>query len=497
MKSKEWLTGYFCIVLILVCAIGAMTYFIDPYFHYHYPHTDKFYYELSNERYQNDGIIKQFDYDAVITGTSMTELFKTSEMDALFGTQSIKVPYSGATYKEINDNLENALRYHPELKMVVRGLDMNRFLAKRDEMRYEPKEYPIYLYNRNPIDDVKYLLNRDAILNICYMLTKDSMGITEPGITSFDEYVFWQHNYTFGIHTVCPDGIASSGQEETGNHLSSEDKLIIKGNIEANVTSLAKEYPNVTFYYFFTPYSALWWADLKTSNGWIRQIEAEQYVIELLLGYDNIRLYSFNNRTDITTDLNHYKDTLHYAAWINSLMLKWMHDGEYLLTKDNYMDYLEEERAFYAAFDSESLNGQEDYECDDYAAALLNQELCGVEPLNLAMFPADVSDEEVLMDGCRVFVQNIDAYKYLTFYAEGTEGGQILAEIFDEEGEVLAEIAAYDDLGEKQEWRQYLLNISDIEGNVTICVHGSIVDGEAPSDELKASDATLRDVYLY
>ena len=44
MKSKEWLTGYFCIVLILVCAIGAMTYFIDPYFHYHYPHTDKLYY---------------------------------------------------------------------------------------------------------------------------------------------------------------------------------------------------------------------------------------------------------------------------------------------------------------------------------------------------------------------------------------------------------------------------------------------------------------------
>ena len=168
MKSKRWLTGYFCIVLILLCTIGAVTYYIDPYFHSHYPHTDKYSYELFNERYQNDGIIRHFNYDAVITGTSMTEQFKTSEMDALFGTQSIKVPYSGATYKEINDSLRTVLRYQPELKMIVRGLDMNRFVAAPDEMRYELKEYPTYLYNDNPIDDVKYLLNKDAILNLSY-----------------------------------------------------------------------------------------------------------------------------------------------------------------------------------------------------------------------------------------------------------------------------------------------------------------------------------------
>lgn len=493
MKSKEWLICYFCIVITALCVIGAAICYVDPYFHYHYPHTEKYYYQLSNERYKNDGILKHFTYDAVITGTSMTEQFKTSEVDNLFGTQSIKVPCAGAAYKEINDNLRTALRYHPELKLIIRGLDMNYFFDFHDTMRYELKDYPFYLYNENPIDDVKYLFNRNTMVDVCYMLSQNILGM-EPGITSFDEYGAWQDFYTFGVHAVCPDGIGSYEVDKTKRPLSSEEKLRIQENIYVNVISLAEEYPNVTFYYFFTPYSAAWWAGIGSVD---HQIAAEQYIIELILERDNIRLYSFNNRTDITTDLNHYKDNAHYAAWINSLMLKWMHDGEYLLTKDNYMDYLEEERAFYAAFDSESLNGQEDYECDDYAAALLNQELCGVEPLNLAMFPADVSDEEVLMDGCRVFVQNIDAYKYLTFYAEDTEGGQILAEIFDEEGEVLAEIAAYDDLGEEQEWRQYLLNISEIKGDVTICLHGSIVDGEAPSDELKASDATLRDVYLY
>lgn len=104
-----------------------------------------------------------------------------------------------------------------------------------------------------------------------------------------------------------------------------------------------------------------------------RQIEAEQYIIELLLECDNVRLYSFNNRTDITTDLNHYKDAGHYASWINSLMLGWMYNGEGLLTWENYKDYLEEELLFYTTFDYESLNGQIDYEEDDYAAILLNE----------------------------------------------------------------------------------------------------------------------------
>lgn len=58
-------------------------------FHYHAPL--KFLsYPLVNERYQNNGIVRHFDYDSVITGTSMTENFKTSEAQKLFGSDFIK-----------------------------------------------------------------------------------------------------------------------------------------------------------------------------------------------------------------------------------------------------------------------------------------------------------------------------------------------------------------------------------------------------------------------
>lgn len=69
MKYKKWLIGWIVLVAIMLTMIGGFVYKIDPYLHYHAPDTEKYYYSLDNERSQNNGIIKHFDYDALITGT--------------------------------------------------------------------------------------------------------------------------------------------------------------------------------------------------------------------------------------------------------------------------------------------------------------------------------------------------------------------------------------------------------------------------------------------
>ena len=131
--------------------------------------------------------------------------------------------------------------------------------------------------------------------------------------------------------------------------------------------------PVRTFYYFFPPYSAVWWGKLLADGTIYRQHEAETIVIEQILPYSNIKLFSFNNLTDITTDINHYKDSLHYGSWINSLMLAYMHAGKCQLTYDNYKEYLEDELKYYLCFDYTSLNGQNDYK-NDYDAETLIME---------------------------------------------------------------------------------------------------------------------------
>lgn len=92
MKPQRWTAGYVCLVVIALVIIGVWVVTVDPYFHFHKPDTARFFYSLydENQRYQNDGIIKNFDYEGLITGTSMTENFKTSEAERLWGVILLK-----------------------------------------------------------------------------------------------------------------------------------------------------------------------------------------------------------------------------------------------------------------------------------------------------------------------------------------------------------------------------------------------------------------------
>lgn len=363
--SKKWIIGYLILVIGTLSLAGYSVVKVDPFFHYHKPNTDRYYYYLDNPRSQNDGIIKHFEYDAIIIGTSMTENFKTTEMDALFGTHSIKVPYPGASYKEINDNLVNALEHNPNLRVIVRGLDMNKFIEDKDAMRLDLGVYPTYLYDDVLYNDVKYIFNWDVIVKKVFPMIHQAAVGGQPGITSFDAYSNYMSGYRFGINTVYPNGMIAPKNGEAV-HLSDDEKAMLLENVHQNVTSLAEKYPDVTFFYFFPPYSIGWWRNLVDDGTVYRQIEAEQLVIEEILKFDNIKLYSFNDQIDLISDMNNYRDEIHYGEWINSLMLCYMKGGKCLLTTQNYMDYLTGELVFYTEYDYSQLNDQIDYENDYY-----------------------------------------------------------------------------------------------------------------------------------
>ena len=104
MSGKKWFASMIIMCLAALLVLSGCVFWTDPFFHYRSPR-DYFYYDLEEQRYQNDGITRHFDYDAIITGTSMCENFSASEFDSVFGTNSIKVTFSGATYKEIEENL--------------------------------------------------------------------------------------------------------------------------------------------------------------------------------------------------------------------------------------------------------------------------------------------------------------------------------------------------------------------------------------------------------
>lgn len=348
-NSKKWFWGTISGTILVLLGIVSITVYLDPFFHYHKP-IDSMEYPLlrDNERYQNDGILRHFDYDAIIIGTSMTENFKVSECNTLFDVNAVKVPLAGGLYKEINDNIERALGYNENVTLVIRSMDSACLMDDKDAIEdiYDSAEY---LTNSNVFDDVSYVLNKEVL---AYDRTVLDYTLQGNKTTSFDDYANWMANCEewFGeFYVVQTYSLDEPAMEE--RILSPEEMLTIRDNIRQNVTQIAWDHPEVTFYVFIPPYSLGYWDELHNKGEINYMIDAQAVAIEEIVQCPNIKLFSFDNNFDLVCTWNNYTDQAHYGEWVNTQLLEWMSRGEYLLTQDNYQEYLDEIREFYNSYD--------------------------------------------------------------------------------------------------------------------------------------------------
>ena len=356
-KEKTWILIFLSVFIAGIILTACAVVVIDPFFHYHAPLTDRYYYRVNSERNQNDGITRHFDYTGMITGTSHAENFKASEAEELFGGTFIKIPYAGASYREIQESVARALKRNTMATVVIRALDIEYLLDSKDNMRDDMGAFPSYLYDEDLLNDICYVLNRNVIFGrVCRMLSDKGRMDFKPGITDFDNYAVWHVKFPYGADKVCPDGIENP---DTGkqNHMSDATRARLQESFRQNVTDLADEYPEVEFIYFLTPYSLAWWRDMIIAGTSRKWLEAEKILTEEALLHPNIRLFSWNDRTDIIGDLDNYIDKTHYGPWISEQLLRFMQEGEGLLTKENYEDFFDREMDLHLTFDYESMMG--------------------------------------------------------------------------------------------------------------------------------------------
>lgn len=350
MKGKNWSILVITGTLVILGVFAGITVYIDPLFHYHAP-LEKYAYPLNDERYQNDGIVKHFDYDAVITGSSMCENFPASEFDTYWNTKSIKVALAGGTFYEADRLVRLALERNPKVRYVLRSLDYSAMIQDKDAL-FELELQPEYLYDENPFNDAPYLLNKEMLVSKVY----DVIHLTHihGETTSFDEYAYWSRDAVYGAEAVF-GGYEWEDTPCAQQPLTDEEYETLMENVRQNIVETANAYPDVTFYYFITPYSIGYWNMLFYRGELNKYLTAEKYMIEELLKCPNIKLYSFTNNFALTCDMDNYMDLAHFGSWVNRGILYWMYCDEYRLTEENYENYCAEVLEFYSKFDYSSL----------------------------------------------------------------------------------------------------------------------------------------------
>ncbi len=353
MKAKKWCISVIVTYVCVMVGIGGLVFVVDPYFHYHAP-LNGLSYVLNNAMYQNDGVIKNFDYDSMIIGTSTTLGFNEEEANQLFGRKFVRITYLGEGFKRINQALQKAIVYNEKLNFVIRGVDPIWFVSDTNYMGYP--EYPDYLYDNELWNDVNYVFNKNILINDVS---------TEIFRTFYRADEKFYENNTTAFYTSDDN---TKGALEKYNRMPKEEKIIeqsetdeffrlLEQNMRENVFSTIESNPDITFYIFIPPYSICWWDSLNQYGVAVleRRIDMEKYVIENLLNYKNVRLFSFSNNFELTCNMDNYDDEIHYKKEINSEILSWLSEGKYELTKDNYLDYLSEITQYYSNYDYDSI----------------------------------------------------------------------------------------------------------------------------------------------
>ncbi len=342
-NNKKWFIKTVAGLVISILVIVITNIVVDPYFHFHKPITA---YRLDNERYINDGIARHFEYDAIITGNSLMQNFKPSMYDTLFNANSVKLTFSGAGYKELWTSLGRSLTYNKNVSKVLIGMDFEDLARGPQWQRYN--DYPEYLYDTNVFNDVEYVLNLEILYHgTFYNLLKTVKG---EDSTSFDEYSAWERptGAEFALAELDWEKVDGSGYKR---ELSEYDLNLIYENINLNILPVIEANPEVEFVLLIPPSSIAKWARYSSKDEVEWVIDGWKDSLPLLLSFNNVKIYGFDDVYELTHNLERYSDEIHYDPGINEWLLQEIASDNHRITLDNYKDYFEGIKKHYSEFD--------------------------------------------------------------------------------------------------------------------------------------------------
>ena len=326
MNRKKWAALTLSLLGLSIGGTVALVAAVDPFEVYH--KATAFIPPISNgtQIYSNAGIAKNYAYDSVVIGSSMTENFRPSQLDRLFGGQFVKLCVNAGSSFNHKQMMDMAFATH-DVRRVLYGVDVEALTY----FYKTPKcEMPDYLYDDDLFNDVSYWFNKSVLFQYIPKCLS-TLGQTDPD--QRDTMYTWGDLYAYGRDAALADTFISSEPVEQ-IPVSSPAKLSQQSllNVEHNILPYITEHPDTQFIFFYPPYSLAQWYQFYTAGSLDYHLEQKEALTAILLTYPNVEVYDFQARTEWILDLNHYIDAKHYGADINAAMAEEIAAGNCRIT---------------------------------------------------------------------------------------------------------------------------------------------------------------------
>ena len=324
MKDKikiNFLKKLIISIIIVFVFTAGLVYFFDPFFHYHEP-IKPLKAVLNQAEYQVIGTLRNFEYDSLIVGSSMAENYNNKWFDETFDCTAIKAVKPGANTSDLIYLLNVAFEKN-SIRNIFYTLDISALTTTIQE-HYVNEGMPLYLYNKNPFDDVKYLFNKHIIFEeIPYMIANSFIGNYDEG-NSFN----WAQYKQFGTLYYSP--IEEKQEEKDLNEYSQ----YVNFNID-KLENIVKSQKETKFIFIIPPYSSLWWHDAYMCGDINLNFYALEQVFIRLIPYENVEIHYFQNIEEIVCNLDLYMDLIHYHPDVNKKLVDLIPENEYKVTLEN------------------------------------------------------------------------------------------------------------------------------------------------------------------
>lgn len=297
----------------IVAAVNAT---VDPFQQYRlatsYP--PRFY--ALHHRWINPGIAKHAAYETVLLGSSIMESTPNDVIADACGGPAVNLSMPAISAAEIRTMLDTVFDARTPKRVVV-VLDFNAFAGGPDERQDSAGPLPAFLYDRNALNDLPYLLSGTVLRkSLSILLDRDDAAYRSDANAPW----YWADGKRFGRDEV----LRGLDLANLNARFKQPARTLagMRQSFEHNILPIVRAHPNTEFDLVWPPYSMLVWLDFAQRGQLDVTLDFKRYVVAAAGPLRNVQVVDLQGQTEVTTRLDLYMDSYHFAPQVNRLLIQ-------------------------------------------------------------------------------------------------------------------------------------------------------------------------------
>lgn len=329
-------------------ALCALLWLYDPLQVWHKPYFRDISF-LDETRLQNKGIIKYYDFNSFVLGSSMLRNTSAKEASMKLNGKWVNISMDGSAFNERAVVLAYLFK-HKKVSQILYSLDGHRWQGGANTKNFD------FLYDDGEFNDIKIYFNRKTILCALRLSTSDKCVGRDKDLEILTNWArkTWSSARFGGFHKWLENkdneqlkdtlqqlqAIAKSQKiplynETTFNKSIKESQEML----EKNILSFVRKHPETKFYFVFPTYSRLSYR-LQPAEFLAKTKIVLKWLLKQSQNLPNMKIYAFDD-LNYADEIANYKDLTHYNVDMNSMQIDAIANGTHILTPENIDEYLQ------------------------------------------------------------------------------------------------------------------------------------------------------------